>query len=69
MRQPIIDQNGLGYTIISNNVATSFKTVWVKTTLITEVFPNSGKTVNSLTFGVINNVAITFEAVFVKVLQ
>ena len=65
MGQPIIDQNGIGYTDISNNVATSSKTV-CKIALIIEVSHNSGKTVNSLTFGVTNNVATTSEIVFVK---
>ena len=65
MGQPIIDWNGIGYTNVSNNVATSSKTV-CKIALIIEVSHNSGKTVNSLTFGVTNNVATTSKTMFVK---
>ena len=67
MGQPIIDQNGIGYIDVSNNVATSSKTVFVIIALKIKVSPNFGKNVNSLASGVINNVATTSKTMFVKI--
>ena len=39
---------------------------YVKIALTTEVFPNFGKTINSLIFGITNNIVITPKTIFVN---
>ena len=66
MGQPTIDRNGIGYTDVSNNIATFSKTVFVKIAHTIKVSPNSNKIDNSLASGVTNNVATTSKTMLVK---
>ena len=43
MRQSVCNQNGLGYTGVTNDVATTFKTVFVKAAATTQNHSGSGK--------------------------
>ena len=63
MEQSMYNRNRLA---VADFIAITSKTVFVKTAPKTEVSPNFGKIVNSLVFGVTNNVATTSKMVFVK---